>query len=204
MTEAKNIDPSISGQNETPLRAADKILNVARDLFYRQGIRAIGVDEVVRKAGVTKPSLYRSFPSKDELAASYLRRYDEEFWERFDEAVAAHPGDPRAQILAFLSRVAKRSQKPGYRGCGMTNAAVEYPEPEHPARLVSEDNKKELRRRLRAMAAEMGARDANELGDGLLLLIEGAYISAQLFGPGGPSQSVAKNADLLIRASLKG
>jgi AcrR family transcriptional regulator len=204
MTEAKNIDPSISGQNETPLRAADKILNVARDLFYRQGIRAIGVDEVVRKAGVTKPSLYRSFPSKDELAASYLRRYDEEFWERFDEAVAAHPGDPRAQILAFLSRVAKRSQKPGYRGCGMTNAAVEYPEPEHPARLVSEDNKKELRRRLRAMAADMGARDADELGDGLLLLIEGAYISAQLFGPGGPSQSVAKNADLLIRASLKG
>jgi AcrR family transcriptional regulator len=204
MTEAKNIDPSISGQNETPLRAADKILNVARDLFYRQGIRAIGVDEVVRKAGVTKPSLYRSFPSKDELAASYLRRYDEEFWERFDEAVAAHPGDPRAQILAFLSRVAKRSQKPGYRGCGMTNAAVEYPEPEHPARLVSEDNKKELRRRLRAMAAAMGARDADELGDGLLLLIEGAYISAQLFGPGGPSQSVAKNADLLIRASLKG
>jgi AcrR family transcriptional regulator len=204
MTEAKNIDPSISGQNETPLRAADKILNVARDLFYRQGIRAIGVDEVVRKAGVTKPSLYRSFPSKDELAASYLRRYDEEFWERFDEAVAAHPGDPRAQILAFLSRVAKRSQKPGYRGCGMTNAAVEYPEPEHPARLVSEDNKKELRRRLRAMAAAMGARDADELGDGLLLLIEGAYISAQLFGPGGPSQSVAKNAELLIGASLKG
>ena len=204
MTEDKNIDPSISGQNETPLRAADKILNVARDLFYRQGIRAIGVDEVVRKAGVTKPSLYRSFPSKDELAASYLRRYDEEFWERFDEAVAAHPGDPRAQILAFLSRVAKRSQKPGYRGCGMTNAAVEYPEPKHPARLVSEDNKKELRRRLRAMAADMGARDANELGDGLLLLIEGAYISAQLFGPGGPSQSVAKNAELLIGASLKG
>lgn len=202
MTEDKNIDPSISGQNETPLRAADKILNVARDLFYRQGIRAIGVDEVVRKAGVTKPSLYRSFPSKDELAASYLRRYDEEFWERFDEAVAAHPGDPRAQILAFLSRVAKRSQKPGYRGCGMTNAAVEYPEPEHPARLVSEDNKKELRRRLRAMAAEMGARDADELGDGLLLLIEGAYISAQLFGPGGPSKAVARNAELLIEASL--
>ena len=202
MTEDKNIDPSISGQNETPLRAADKILNVARDLFYRQGIRAIGVDEVVRKAGVTKPSLYRSFPSKDELAASYLRRYDEEFWERFDEAVAAHPGDPRAQILAFLSRVAKRSQKPGYRGCGMTNAAVEYPEPEHPARLVSEDNKKELRRRLRAMAADMGARDANELGDGLLLLIEGAYISAQLFGPGGPSQAVARAANLLIEASL--
>lgn len=86
----------------------------------------------------------------------------------------------------------------------MTNAAVEYPEPGHPARVVSEENKRELRRRLRAMAKEMGAADPGTLGDGLLLLIEGAYISSQIFGPGGPSQSVAKQADLLIGASLKG
>ena len=52
--------------------------------------------------------------------------------------VDAHPGDPRAQIIAFLTRVGKRTQKPDYRGCGMTNAAVEYPEHGHPARVVSE------------------------------------------------------------------
>ena len=69
---------------------------MARDLFYRDGIRAVGVDEIVRQAGVTKPSLYRSFPSKDELAASYLRQYEQEFWARFDQSVAAHPGDPQA------------------------------------------------------------------------------------------------------------
>jgi AcrR family transcriptional regulator len=183
-------------------RAADRILAVARDLFYRVGIRAVGVDEIVRQAGVTKPSLYRSFPSKDELAASYLRVYEREFWARFDEAVSAHPGDARAQIVAFLSRVGHRAVKPDYRGCGMTNAAVEYPEVNHPARLVGEANKRELRRRLRAMAAEMGAADPDTLGDGLLLLIEGAYISGQLFGAGGPAASVAKNADRLIAASL--
>jgi AcrR family transcriptional regulator len=199
----KNIEPAIKADESTPLRAAEKILGVARDLFYRQGIRAIGVDEIVKRAGVTKPSLYRSFPSKDELAASYLRHYDLEFWGRFDEAVNAHPDDPRAQINAFLTRVGKRTQKPDYRGCGMTNAAVEYPQPGHPARLVSEANKQELRRRLRAMAAAMDAADADMLGDGLLLLIEGAYISGQLFGLGGPAKSVARNADLLIEASLK-
>jgi len=203
MPSDKNIEASISGARApAPPKAADKILDVARDLFYREGIRAIGVDEIVKRAGVTKPSLYRSFPSKDELAASYLRKYDLEFWERFDEAVAAHPGDPRAQIVAFLTRVGKRTQKPDYRGCGMTNAAVEYPEHSHPARIVSEANKQELRRRLRAMAAAMGAADSNTLGDGLLLLIEGAYISGQLFGVGGPAASVARNADLLIEASL--
>lgn len=204
MTDANNIDAKIrKGDGGTP-RAAEKILRAARDLFYRQGIRAIGVDEIVRAAGVTKPSLYRSFASKDELAASYLKRYDGEFWARFDEAVAAHPGDARAQIVAFLAGVGKRTQMPGYRGCGMTNAAVEYPQAEHPARIVSEENKRELRRRLRAIAADMGAKDADTLGDGLLLLIEGAYISGQLFGEGGPAKSVARNADLLIAASLAG
>jgi AcrR family transcriptional regulator len=204
MPTDKNIELTINdGHAAAPPKAAKKILDVAYDLFYRRGIRAIGVDEIVKRAGVTKPSLYHSFPSKDELAASYLRQYDREYWERFDEAVAAHPGNPRAQISAFLTRVGKRTQRPDYRGCGMTNAAVEYPEHGHPARVVSEANKQELRHRLREMAAAMGAQDPDTLGDGLLLLIEGAYISGQLFGLGGPAASVARNADLLIEASLK-
>ncbi len=204
MPTDKNIELTINdGHAAAPPKAAKKILDVAYDLFYRRGIRAIGVDEIVKRAGVTKPSLYRSFPSKDELAASYLRQYDREYWERFDEAVAAHPSNPRAQISAFLTRVGKRTQRPDYRGCGMTNAAVEYPEHGHPARVVSEANKQELRHRLREMAAAMGAQDPDTLGDGLLLLIEGAYISGQLFGLGGPAASVARNADLLIEASLK-
>jgi AcrR family transcriptional regulator len=204
MSDANNIDARIKDGDGHAPSAAEKIMTAASDLFYRQGIRAIGVEEIVKTAGVTKPSLYRSFASKDELAASYLKHYDVEFWARFDEAVAAHPGDARAQIGAFFIRIGKRTQRPGYRGCGLTNAAVEYPEHDHPARVVSEENKKELRRRLHAMAAAMGAKDADTLGDGLLLLIEGAYISGQLFGQGGPAASVAKNADLLIGASLVG
>jgi AcrR family transcriptional regulator len=197
----ENID-DIDQLAEPKPRAAERVLAVARRLFYLEGIRAVGVDEIVRQAGVTKPSLYRSFPSKDELAASYLRAYEQEFWKRFDAAVAAHPGNPRAQIVAFLSAVGERAVMEGYRGCGMTNATVEYPEPGHPARTVGEGNKRELRRRLRRMAADMGAADPDTLGDGLLLLIEGAYISGQLFGPGGPAASVAANADRLIEASL--
>ncbi|MEQ1953187.1 TetR/AcrR family transcriptional regulator [Mesorhizobium sp. CN2-181] len=203
MNDEKTVGPTSEADgSRQSLRAADRILDTARKLFYREGIRAIGVDEIVRQAGVTKPSLYRSFASKDDLAASYLKVYDQEFWKRFDAAVAAHPGDPRKQIFAFLSRVGERAVMEGYRGCGMTNAAVEYPEPNHPARAVGEANKRELRRRLREMAADMGAPDPDILGDGLLLLIEGAYISGQLFGPGGPAATVAQNADRLIEASL--
>ncbi|MDJ0388306.1 TetR/AcrR family transcriptional regulator [Roseomonas sp. E05] len=187
-----------------PLPAATRIRAAAAELFYRLGIRAVGVDEIVSHAGVTKPSLYRSFSSKDELAACYLRDYEALFWQRFEAAVAAHPGDPRAQLAAFLRPLGARAVADGYRGCGLTNAAVEYPAPEHPARLVSEAHKRELRRRLRAMAAEMGASDPAALGDGLLLLIEGAYVSGQLFGAGGPAVRVAENADRLVGAYLRG
>jgi AcrR family transcriptional regulator len=193
-----------AGATEAPAsgrpRATDRIRQTARELFYRQGIRAVGVDEIVTRAGVTKPSLYRGFSSKDELAAAYLRDFEAEFWKRFDAAAAAHPGDPRAQLRAYLEGLAGRASKSGYRGCGLTNACVEYPEAGHPARLVAEENKRALRRRLTAMAAEMGAVEPEALGDGLLLLIEGAFVSGQLFGQDSPARSVADIADKLIAA----
>ncbi|HEU4665330.1 MAG TPA: TetR/AcrR family transcriptional regulator [Dokdonella sp.] len=185
-----------------PPRAAERIRESARELFYREGIRAIGVDEIVSRAGVTKPSLYRSFASKDELAAAYLEDYDAAFWQRFDEGAAEHPGDPRAQLLVYLAGLAQRATKAGYRGCGLTNAAVEYPEPGHPARKVAEAHKRALRERLVAMAKQMGARDAQALGDGLLLLIEGTFASGQLFGKGGPARALVATAERLIDASV--
>lgn len=185
-----------------PPRAIDRIRAVADEMFYREGIRAIGVDEIVNRAGVTKPSLYRSFASKDELAAAYLRDYEAAFWERFDAAAKGHENDARAHLLAYFDGLAQRASKGGYRGCGLTNAAVEYPQAEHPARKVAEANKRALRSRLAAMAKDMGAADPQALGDGLLLLLEGAYASGQLFGKGGPARSLVENAQRLIDASV--
>ena len=195
-------DRSTDQATGRPLKAADRIRRTAQDLFYRQGIRAVGVDEIVTQAGVTKPSLYRSFASKDELAAAYLVEYDRDFWQRFDKGKARYPGDPRAQLLDYLRGLGQRAAVDGYRGCGLTNAAVEYPAADHPARLVSLRNKQELRRRLRQMAAEMGARNADQLGDGLLLLLEGCFASGQLFGEGGPAEHLADIADAMIEAAI--
>ena len=185
-----------------PKRAADRIRETARELFYRQGIRAIGVDEIVLKAGATKPSLYRSFASKDELAAAYLRDYDRDYVERLEANAAEHPGDPRGEILAWMGNLGVRAVQPGYRGCGMTNAVVEYPDPDHPAHKVSFANKTALRARLTRLAGEMGAASPEALGDGLLLLMEGAYATGQLFGPAGPAQHLAAAAEALIEAHL--
>jgi AcrR family transcriptional regulator len=187
-----------------PILAADRIRKTARELFYREGIRAVGVDEIVTQAGVTKPSLYRSFSSKDELAAAYLRDYDLEFWARFDHSAQKHPNDPKAQILDYLRGLSERAQRPDYRGCGLTNAAVEYPMPhDHPARLVAEDHKERLRKRLTEMAKGMNAQWPEVLADGLLLLIEGIFVSGQLFGAGGPAMHAVEVAETLIEASRR-
>src|SRR5260221_356107 len=78
----------------------ERLLAVAGDLFYRQGIRSVGVDEIVAEANVAKMSLYRSFASKDELAAAYLEERDERYWRWWDSTVARHPGAPRRQLQA--------------------------------------------------------------------------------------------------------
>ena len=184
-------------------RAADRIRRTARDLFYRLGIRAVGVDEIASRSGVTKPSLYRSFASKDALAAAYLEDYDRDFWARFEDTIKGET-EPRAQLRAFFVRLTERATQKNYRGCGLTNAAVEFPEPDHPARRVAERHKRGLRARLESMAADMGAAEPARLADGLLLLIEGAYASAQLFGEDGPARSVADAADALIEAAIQG
>jgi AcrR family transcriptional regulator len=183
--------------------AGDRIRETAKQLFYRDGIRAVGVDEIVRRARATKPSLYRSFSSKNELAAAYLRDWDAAFWERFDAAVAARADDPRAQLRLFLSRLAQRMRRPGFRGCALTNAAVEYPEAGHPARRVAVAHKRKLRRRLTQMATAMGAHQPRLLADGLALLLEGAFVSSQLFRSDGPAGATARVADQLIDASLR-
>lgn len=188
-----------SGQ---PPRAADRIRASARELFYREGIRAVGVDEIVTRAGVTKPSLYRAFPSKDDLAAAYLRDYDRDFWVNFETPGGKSYSDPRAHVLAYIKWVSGRAVRDGYRGCGLSNATVEYPSRAHPARKVAEAHKKTFRKRLRELAAAMRARDPDELGDGLLLLIEGIYVTGQQSGA-GPAQSAVAVATALIDASVK-
>jgi AcrR family transcriptional regulator len=187
---------------EVPRRAADRIRDTAFDLFYREGIRAIGVEEIVTRAGVTKPSLYRAYESKDELIADYLRDYDQRFCQNFEAPAAEHPGDPKGQLLAYLDGLAVRASAEGYRGCGLTNAVIEYPDPAHPAHQVAADSKHALRERLREMCRGMGAREPDELADGLLLLIEGCYVSGPTFGEGGPARVLGVAARRLIESAL--
>ncbi|MDG2539905.1 TetR/AcrR family transcriptional regulator [Dyella jiangningensis] len=200
----KRSEPSVPvPSDDAKPKAAERIRRTARELFYREGIRAIGVEEIVTRAGVTKPSLYRSYASKDELAAEYLRDYELAFWKVFEAGAETYPGDARAQLMAYFEGLAHRATQAGYRGCGLTNAVVEYPGDEHPARKVAQAHKRKLRARLVTMCDAMGAKSPEVLADGLLLLLEGTYASGQLFGKQGPARSLVTVAEQLIDASLR-
>jgi AcrR family transcriptional regulator len=187
-----------------PERAEDgtaraRLLAAAAELFYREGIRSVGIDQIIAAADVAKMSLYRSFASKDELIAAYLRERDRLYWQWWDRTVAGHDA-PRKQILALVRYLAKLPSRPGWRGCPFTNAATEFPEPDHPARRVAEGNKRELRRRLVELARRAGARDPDVLADQLFLLFEGVYASAQTFGSASPAPQIVGAAEALLDA----
>ncbi len=184
-------------------RAAEKIRETAEELFYREGIRAVGVDEIVTRAGVTKPSLYRSYPSKDELAADYLRHNGEARLKAFDAALAQGK-DMREGLRIWLRGISERATKRDYRGCGNSNAVVEYPQADHPARNAAVAIKQQYRARYRAVAAALGASNADVLGDMLMLLVEGSHVTGQMFGPAAPARHLVEAADLLIDAYLSG
>jgi len=182
-------------------RVRDRIFSTACDLFYKHGIREVGVDAIATAAGTNKMSFYRSFASKDELVAEYLDNKSNEFWIWWDGIVSAHEGDARRQIEALFDAFVTSVCFADSRGCALANASVELAEAEHPGRQVAFNQKKELQRRFRALAAKAGARKADELGDGLMLLMEGGYLTQRTFGQGsGPLQSAALTARVLIDA----
>jgi AcrR family transcriptional regulator len=185
----------------TKPRVRDRIFETACDLFYKHGIREVGVDAIATAAGTNKMSFYRSFASKDELVAEYLEKKSNEFWIWWDGIVSAHEGDARRQIEALFDGFVTSVCFADSRGCALANASVELAEAEHPGRQVALKQKAEMQRRFRALAAKAGARKADELGDALMLLMEGGYLTQRTFGHGsGPLHSAALTARVLIDA----
>jgi len=183
--------------------ARKRIFDTASQLFYRKGIRAVGVETIAEEAKTTKMSLYRSFPSKDELVAEWLRDHDIKFWQTWDATSCKFPANPRKQLKAAFTLLAKHVVDPQARGCPMANAAVELTDKDHPARKVIEAHKAKLRTRLAEMCARLGARKPRLLADQLFLLMEGAQISTQILGVRGPARNVARAAESLIEAQVQ-
>ena len=176
----------------------DRILQAARELFYRDGINAVSVDAVAAAAGTNKMTLYRHFDSKDELIAAYLEDLAAEGEGVWEEARAARPGDPQAQLRYLMKRVSQFAAESTGRGCALANAAVELAERRHPARKVVEAHKRRQCERLIALCREAGYQHPERVADELFLLVEGARVSLQSVGPEGPGARLFALAEELL------
>jgi AcrR family transcriptional regulator len=180
----------------------ERIFGTAAELFYRRGIRAVGVEAIAAAAATTKMGIYRNFPSKDDLVAEWLRRHDANFWRTWERMACRHPDDPRRQLKAAFALLEKHVREPGGRGCAMANAAVEITEKDHPARKVIETHKARLRARLAEVCRAAGVSEPELLADQLFLLMEGAQVTTVTLGVRGPAKNVARAAEALIDSQV--
>ena len=183
----------------TERSARDRILDSASALFSRDGYHAVGIDTIVERSGVAKMTLYRHFPSKDNLIAAYLERANVEFWDWLEGEIAT-VDEPRAKLLAAFEATAKLASSPRCLGCTFQAAASEFPELDHPGHQVALGHKRRVLERLAGLAREAQLRDPGGLADQLQLLMDGAWDAARMFGPDNHATSVADAARALIEA----
>jgi AcrR family transcriptional regulator len=191
---------ALTSENDSRIPPRARILAAAGELFYRHGIRAVGVDAIAEAAGTNKMTLYRHFASKDELVAEYLRQSAhaaDGCWERFAQA---HPGDPLAQLRAWLEEMAGHLAEPDERGCALANAAIELPDKDHPARRVIEEFKRAHRMRLVRLSQDADLSEPELLADELHLLLEGARVTAQSVGTEGLVARLLRMGEAMIAA----
>ena len=181
----------------------ERILDTAGRLFYTRGFQAVGVDTIVAESGVAKMTLYRHFASKDDLIVAYLERSDALFWGWLKGATAPTP-DPREKLGRAFEALEALAVRPSCVGCTFQATAAEFPDPAHPAHAVALAHKAKVRAWFRELAEEAGLRDPAALADELLLLMDGAWVAARMFGTGQasgtPVRAVSGAARALVEA----
>lgn len=185
-----------------PTAAGRRVQEVARRLLYERGIRAVGVAEIVESSGVTKPSLYRNFESKAGLVVAYLNEQAAVDLEVVALAQAAHPNSPREQIRYIVSATGAKIAAPGYRGCPLANAAIEFPDRSHPIRVRVDEHKRSFLQMLTRVTGRLVPENPDELAFALAMLLEGASSTAQLYSAPQTIRALAASADAIVESHL--
>jgi AcrR family transcriptional regulator len=164
-----------------PRPARERLLDAADRLFYGHGIHAVGVDAVITEAGVTRATFYRHFPAKDELVRAYVQRRDAAVRDAA-HAVLARRSPPGEALAAVVAGIDADVCRPGSRGCPFINAAVEYPDPAHPAAQAVQAHRAWFRELLVTLLTALGRPEPDADADVLVLLRDGAMVGGGLDG----------------------
>jgi AcrR family transcriptional regulator len=185
--------------SRTAVSARDRILESAYELFSKRGIRAVGVDEVIDRAAVAKATLYRHFPSKDDLALAFLERREELWTKGWVEAEAKRRGSaPEEQLLAIFDLFDEWFHRDDFEGCSFVNVLLEFSEAGNPVRRASAQHLENIRAVVRTLAEEAGLRDPAEFARSWHILMKGSIVQA-----GEGDVDAAKRAQEMARLLIE-
>jgi len=159
----------------------DRLLDAADRLFYREGVRAVGIDRVLAEADAAKASLYQHFGCKDQLVASYLERRTGEARASIEAYLADTPPSQRA--LKFFDWVVEWTESKDFRGCPCQHTVSELTDAAHPARAVALGQREWLAERFREWTAAAGVKDPKATARALVVLFDGAVAGSEVDGP---------------------
>jgi AcrR family transcriptional regulator len=192
-------------KRRTAIETREHVLDVAREMFYWDGIRTTGVDRIASGAGVAPTTLYRLFASKDDLVAAYVEREDRLHREWFEAAVEAGGPGPRERILSLFDALAEQVRPETCRGCPFQMALAEFPDTALQAHRNAVANKTWVRGRLGELVGDLAEStpvgDPAALADELALLMEGVYASAQSSNAEDAAARARALAERLLAAS---
>lgn len=170
--------PTVTRRPEEGVR--DRILTAASDLFYREGIQAVGIQRVLGDAGAAKASLYDHFGSKDELVAAYLEQRGAAWRSGIEHLLATSKVDAKSRVLLIFDAVAAFVGAPGFRGCPFINAAGELSDAVHPGRSAVEHHRSWLQNLVKRLLQEGMGHAPERLVGALVVLHDGALAAALL------------------------
>jgi AcrR family transcriptional regulator len=191
------------GRTRTTSEPRQRILETADRLFYRDGIRAVGIDRIIAEAEVAKMSLYKHFPSKDDLILAVLEYREEKLLAFFGSAMERHGRRTKDKLRAFFAALRDWFESPGFRGCAFQNAAVELADAEHPGSQFVRDHKRRFQQLLSGLVEDSLGRSAAKVAPAVGLLVEGAIVTAVIQGSSDAAK-VAREAALKLVAEAQG
>jgi AcrR family transcriptional regulator len=159
--------------------ARQRILDTAYELFSHEGVRGVGIDEVIERAGVAKATLYRHFPSKDDLVLAFLEQREQRWTREWVEAESRRRGSaPGEQLLAIFDLFDEWFHRDDFEGCSFINTMLEIGDREHPLGRASIGHLEKIRALVRSYADEGGLRDPEGFAHSWHLLMKGAIVAA--------------------------
>lgn len=187
------------GVFEIPKVGRGRLVATAVELFYRKGFNAVGIDEILADAGVTKTTFYKHFQSKAELMVAAIEMRDEWETRAWLEGARKLAGDEaRAQLLALFDILDVWFNDEDFGGCMFLNAASEFPNPNDPVHQAAAAHKISNRNLVRDLAREAGAQDPETFSDLFMMLFEGALVLRQVYGRSDAARSARPAIEKLI------